>query len=79
MPKENAKNLNNNLKRLSEITEWFDNQEEVDVEEGLKKVKEAIELIKMSKSRLKEIENEFEEIKKEIDIDGEKEEDNENK
>lgn len=69
MPKEDAKNLNNNLKRLSEITEWFDEQEEVDVEEGLKKVKEAIELIKASKSRLKEIENEFEEIKKEIDID----------
>jgi len=66
MPKEDTQNLNNNLKRLAEITEWFDNQEEVDVEEGLKKVKEAVELIKVSKSRLKEIENEFEEIKKEI-------------
>lgn len=76
MPKEDTKNLNNNLKRLAEITEWFDNQEEVDVEEGLKKVKEAVGLIKVSKSRLKEIENEFEEIKKEINIDGEKEEDN---
>ena len=76
MPKEDTKNLNNNLKRLAEITEWFDNQEEVDVEEGLKKVKEAVGLIRASKSRLKEIENEFEEIKKEINIDGEKEEDN---
>ncbi len=79
MSKEDTKNLNNNLKRLAEITEWFDNQEEVDVEEGLKKVKEAVGLIGASKSRLKEIENEFEEIKKEIDIDNEKEEDNENK
>lgn len=70
MPKEktSAENLNDNLKRLSEITEWFDNQEEIDVEEGLKKVKEAVALIKTSKSRLKAIENEFEEIKKEIDI-----------
>jgi len=65
--KTDTKNLNDNLKRLAEITEWFDNQEEIDVEEGLKKVKEAAVLIKASKERLKAIENEFEEIKKEID------------
>jgi len=73
--KLDTKNLNNSLKRLSEITEWFDNQEEIDVEEGLKKVKEAVELIKVSKERLKTIENEFEEIKKGIDIEEEKKED----
>ena len=72
--KPDTKNLNNSLKRLSEITEWFDNQEEIDVEEGLKKVKEAVELIRASKERLKTIENEFEEIKKGIDIKDEKEE-----
>lgn len=65
--KTDSKNLNSSLKRLSEITEWFDNQGEVDVEEGLRKVKEAAGLIKDSKERLKEIENEFKEIKKEID------------
>lgn len=63
------KNLNKNLKRLSDISEWFENQEEIDVEEGLDKVKEAAELIKISKERLKEIENEFEEIKRTIDQD----------
>ncbi|MFC1629756.1 hypothetical protein ACFL11_00830 [Patescibacteria group bacterium] len=72
-----AKNLNNNLKRLAEITGWFDNQEEVDVEEGLKKVKEAVGLIKASKGRLKEIENEFEEIKKDIAEEVEKEKESE--
>jgi len=61
-----TKNLNNNLKKLSEITEWFDNQGEIDIEEGLKKVKEAVVLIKISKERLKAVENEFEEIKKDI-------------
>jgi exonuclease VII small subunit len=66
-------NLNKSLKELEEITTWFDNQEEVDVEEGLKKVKEAIKIIKDSKGRLKEIENEFEEIKKEINLDEEEE------
>jgi exonuclease VII small subunit len=65
--KAEKKNLNKNLKRLSDIAEWFENQEEIDVEEGLDKVKEAAELIKISKERLKEIENEFEEIKRTID------------
>jgi len=69
MAKTETKNLNSNLKRLAEITDWFDNQEEIDVELGLEKVKEAVSLIKSSKERLKEVENEFEEIKKEIEID----------
>lgn len=64
--KNDSKNLNIALKRLSEITEWFDNREEIDVEEGLEKVKEAVSLIKASKERLKAVENEFEEVKKEI-------------
>jgi len=78
MPKEkpDIKNLSDNLKKLSEITEWFEGQEDIDVEEGLKKVKEAVGLIKASKERLRAVENEFEEIKKEVDIekDNDKEE-----
>lgn len=65
--KEEVINLKDNFKRISEINKWFDDQKEIDVEEGLKKIKEAIELIKASKKRLKSIENEFEEIKKEIE------------
>jgi len=70
MPEEkpDIKNLSDNLKKLSEITEWFENQEDIDIEEGLKKVKEAAGLIKASKERLKAVENEFEEIKKEVHI-----------
>ena len=36
MPKEKpiSENLTQDLKRLSEIADWFDNQEEIDVEEG---------------------------------------------
>ena len=63
----NGKNLDGNLKRLKEISEWFENQEEVDVEEGLENIKEAAVLIKESRKRLKQIENEFEQIKKDID------------
>ncbi len=64
-------NLTTNLKKLQEIADWFDNREEVDVEEGLKKVKEGAALIKASKQRLQEIENEFKEIQKDINLDDE--------
>jgi exonuclease VII small subunit len=60
-------NLNQNLKKLNSIIEWFENQEELDVELGLKKIKEAMDIIKETKKRLKKVENEFEEIKKDID------------
>ena len=63
--------LTKSLKELSEITSWFDSQQDIDIEEGLKKVKKAAELIKISRKRLKSIENEFEEIKKDIDADEE--------
>ena len=58
--------LKDSLKKIRDIIDWFDRQEEVDVEIGLEKVKEGAELIKESKIRLKKIENEFEEVKKEI-------------
>ena len=57
-------NLNENLKKLAEIADWFEKIKEIDVEQGMEKVKEAVVLIKASKERLLEIENEFEEIKK---------------
>ncbi len=59
-------NLTQSLQELEGIVEWFDEQEEVDVEQGLTKVKAAAKLIKDSKSRLAAIENEFAEIEKEI-------------
>jgi len=56
------------LKEIAEILEWFDSQEELDLEQGLEKVKRAGELLKSSKQRLIEIENEFKEIKKSADV-----------
>lgn len=64
--RDKQKNLSQKLKRLEEIAQWFENQDDLDVEEGLKSVKEAADLIKESKKRLKEVENEFKTIKKEI-------------
>lgn len=64
------KNLTDSLSELEEIVTWFEGQDEVDVEQGLTKVKAAASLIKDSKARLAEIENEFQAIEKEIN-DGE--------
>jgi len=59
-------NLTEALRKLEEIADWFGAQQYVDVEEGLTKVKEAATLIKSSKARLARIENEFQEIEREI-------------
>ena len=59
-------NLNETLKKLAQIVSWFESQSELDVEKGLEYVKEGATLIKASRERLSEIENEFKEIKKEI-------------
>jgi len=59
-------NLTEILKELEKINLWFDQLEEIDVEMGLTKVKEGMSLVNASRIRLKEIENEFEEIKKEM-------------
>jgi hypothetical protein len=61
---EPKNNFKDQLKEISAILEWFDSQEELDIEAALEKIKKASELIKMSKNRLVQIENEFREIKK---------------
>ncbi len=60
-------NLSDSLKKVQAIIAWFDDQEEVDVEKGLEKIKEGTVLIKDSRARLKEIENEFEVVKKDLE------------
>jgi hypothetical protein len=81
MPKNKIKkeNISEHLERLSEIADWFEQQKEVDIEEGLEKVKEASVLINKSRKRLEEIENEFEEIKKDVigEVDEEDEDEDE--
>ena len=66
MKKTTEINLKENLKKLSAIVSWFESQEDLDIEKGLEYVKEGASLIKTSRERLSQIENEFKEIKKEI-------------
>ena len=51
--------------KLEEINTWFQN-EDIDLDEGLYKLKAGKELIKKCRTRLKEVENEFIKIKKEF-------------
>jgi hypothetical protein len=55
------------LEDIKRISDWFEDQEEIDLEEALVKIREAGELIKLSKDRLVEVENEFKEIKTKIE------------
>jgi exodeoxyribonuclease VII small subunit len=52
------------MKELASIVSWFENQEDLDLEKALEQVKLGAELIKESKDKLKDIENQFKEIKK---------------
>lgn len=63
--KENN-NLTDSLRELETIVSWFEEQENVDVEEGLKKVKLGAKLVINCRKRLREVENEFEQIQKEL-------------
>lgn len=59
--------LKKSFDELKKIADWFEDQQEVDVEAGLEKVKRGVRLIKECRERLSEVENEFEEIKKELE------------
>lgn len=54
------------MKELEEINEWF-STEEIDLEEGLKKLKKGKELIIACQKRLGEVETEFITIKEELE------------
>ncbi len=58
--------IGESLSKLENIVKWFNTQKDVDVEEGLEKVKEGAVLIKNLNDRLKKVENEFIEIKKDL-------------
>ena len=63
--KEEAFDFAKAMTELEEINRWFQNQE-IDLDEGLAKFRRGLALIKKSRQKLAEVENEFEEIKKEF-------------
>jgi len=58
--------LKENLSELATIVAWFEKQSEIDLDASLEKVKRAAELIQSSRKRLKDVENSFKEIEKDL-------------
>ena len=67
MTDNKKENIGGKLGKLEEIVEWFEAQKEIDVEKGLLKVKEGAALIKNLRKRMQVVQNEFQEIKKELE------------
>lgn len=65
--KKSQEGLKEYLEKIKAISEWFEEQDEIDLEAALVKIREAGELITLSKERLTQVENEFEEIKADIE------------
>ncbi len=51
------------FQELEEITRWFDGQEQLDLDAGLKKFERGLELAAVLKEKLAQVENKVEEIK----------------
>ncbi len=58
--------IKQDLEKLELIAGWFEREKDIDVEEGLAKVKEGAVLVKTLRAELKDVENQFEEVKKEL-------------
>ena len=69
MPEEKF-NFTKAYQEIEEINDWFQN-EDIDLDEALKKFQRGMDLIKKCKERLKNAENTFEEIKKKYSIEEE--------
>ena len=65
--KKTTPSLGEQMKKIKDIITWFEDQEEVDIEKGLEKAKEGAALIKAARQELREIENEFEVVKKDLE------------
>jgi exodeoxyribonuclease VII small subunit len=71
MAKQGKESIGQSLSKLEAIVKWLDAQSEVDVEEGLAKVREGAKLVGELRERLKAVENEFSEVKRELETDAE--------
>ena len=61
------KGLKKLFEELDELSEWF-SRDDIDIDEALEKFKKGMELVKISKEHLKEAENQFKRIRKELNV-----------
>ncbi|HBR81002.1 MAG: exodeoxyribonuclease VII small subunit [Candidatus Uhrbacteria bacterium GW2011_GWE2_45_35] len=66
MAKKSTTNFSQAFDELEQITEWFE-KGEADLDEGLKKFERGLELAKVCKEKLSEVENKIKELKKKFE------------
>lgn len=66
MTKKTTVNFSQAFEELEQITEWFE-KGEADLDEGLKKFERGLELAKLCKGKLSEVENKIKELKKKFE------------
>lgn len=64
MPAKKKQSFAKMFEELEEITKWFDSEEQIDLDLGLKKFERGLALANDLKKRLADVENSVEEIKK---------------
>ncbi len=62
--KTNTIDFAKSFEELEKITEWFDSEEHLDLDKGLKQFERGLELASALKEKLAEVENKVVEIKK---------------
>jgi len=55
------------FEELEKITQWFDSEEHLDLDKGLKQFERGLELASLLKEKLSEVENKVVEIKKKFE------------
>mgnify|MGYP001588888329 CR=1 FL=1 len=63
MPKKKAFHFAEAFQELEELTQWFDSQAQVDLDEGLKKFERGLALAAELKKKLQDVEQKVQEIK----------------
>lgn len=64
MPKKLSIDFAKSFTELEQITKWFDSEEHLDLDKGLKQFERGLELASLLKAKLSEVENKVIEIKK---------------
>ena len=67
MPPKKKLNFSDAFGELEKITEWFDSEDQLDLDEGLKKFERGLELSQTLKKKLSEVENKVESIKQKFE------------
>ncbi|OGL99634.1 exodeoxyribonuclease VII small subunit [Candidatus Uhrbacteria bacterium RIFOXYB2_FULL_45_11] len=65
--KQTSVDFAKSFEELEKITQWFDSEEHLDLDKGLKQFERGLELASLLKEKLSEVENKVVEIKKKFE------------